>query len=138
LTAHLGDTHGRPDDATSSETDDVTTSFTYTNISGGPQGLLQTMTDPLGHVTRYQYGTTPASGSFGRVTSATSAYGTAEAGTVEYQYDSAGNVTAAIDELGRETDFVYDDLDRETQMIEPSPDGVQSRPVTQYQYNALG
>ena len=38
------------------------------------------------------------------------------------QYDALGDVVATTDELGRTTDFVYDNLGRKTDEIDPGPD----------------
>ena len=47
---------GEIDDEINEETDDVTTSFTYTDGTGDlPAGLLLTMTDALGRVAEYAY-----------------------------------------------------------------------------------
>lgn len=123
------------DDTASSETDDVTTSYTYTDGTGlPPAGLVETETDPLGRVTRYAYN------SHGLVTSIVAAEGTADETTTSYEYDAADNLTAAIDPLGRRTEYAYDALDRMTQMTEPDPDGAGplASPVWTYAYDARG
>ena len=91
------------------------TQCTFTDGTGVlPAGLLLTVTDPAGLVTSYQYGTNPALGSFGQVTSMTTAYGTADAATTAYQYDSAGNLVATTDPLNHTTSSAFDDLGRVT------------------------
>jgi len=36
---------------------------------------------------------------------------------VQYRYDAAGDQTAAIDPLGNETDYVYDNLGHKTGQV---------------------
>jgi len=117
-------------DSTSGETDDITTAYTYT-----PEGLIDTITDPLGRVSDYDYDTN------GRLQFVTYAVGTAEQATREYEYDAAGNTTAEIDELGHRTVYVYDELNRLERMTEADPDGPGGplgSPVTLYDYDARG
>ena len=81
--------------------DDVTTSYTYTDA-----GLVDTMTDPLGRVTDYDYDI------YGRLIQTTSAQGTEDEVVMRYEYDAAGNQTAIIDANGNRTEFEYDELNR--------------------------
>ncbi|MBI1315161.1 hypothetical protein GC176_28040 [bacterium] len=56
-------------------------------------------------------------------------------------YDLAGRVITEEDALGRETAYEYDDLDRQTQVTLPDPDGTgtdYTSPVMTYEYDALG
>jgi RHS repeat-associated protein len=109
--------------------DDVVTTYTYTDA-----GLVDTMTDPLGRVTDYQYDR------FGRLIKETSAKGT-EAETVrQYEYDAAGNQTAVIDENGNRTEYEYDQLNRVTKTIKADPDGAGelTSPVATFDYDEVG
>ncbi len=120
---------GQPD-ATSGETDDVVTLFTYT-----AQGLVDTMTDPLGRVTDYEYD------SLGRLVSMTFALGTVDEATERFEYDAAGNVTAIINANGNRTAYEYDDLNRLTRIIEADPDGPGgplTSPVSSFSYDKNG
>lgn len=92
--------------------DDLVTSFTYTS-----RGQVDTMTDPLGRVTDYEYD------SFGRLIATTFAVGTADQATRSMEYDAAGNVTAMIDELGHRTEYTFDALNRLVLTTETDPDG---------------
>ena len=125
---------GQPDD-TSGESDDIITFFTYT-----PEGLIDTVTDPLGRITNNDYDTQ------GRLISVTFAKDTSDEATQQFEYDSfttagkAGLVTASIDENGNRTQFVYDDMNRVTQVTEPDPDGTGplQPPVTIFAYDTEG
>ncbi|HEY2415095.1 MAG TPA: RHS repeat-associated core domain-containing protein [Pirellulaceae bacterium] len=109
--------------------DDVVTQYTYT-----PQGLIDTMTDPLGHVTDYDYD------ALGRLISVTEAEGTLDQGLMHMEYDAAGNTTAIVDENNNRTTFTYDALNRVTRATEPDPDGAGqlSAPFTTFVYDAAG
>ena len=126
---------GQVDHPSNGETDDVVTSFTYTaapSASGDPPaGLLQTVTDPLGRVTAYQYN------GRGLLVQITYAVGTVDEASVEFEYDVADNLTAEIDELGRRTEYTYDNLGRVTAIEGPDPDG-NGGPVWTFQYDASG
>ncbi len=116
-------------DSTSSETDDVVTSFTYTAA-----GLLDTVTDPLGRMTDNDYDT------FGRLVTVTSAVGTADEAVQRFEYDAAGNQTATIDGNGNRTTFQFSLRNRVTRITETDPDG--GGPlvalVTSFVYDAVG
>ena len=120
---------GQLDNAGNMETDDLVTTYTYTTF-----GLVDTMTDPLGRVTDYDYN------AIGRLQSITFAIGTDEEATVSYDYDLAGNQRLFIDELGNPTEFFYDELNRLETIIEADPDGPGPllSPVTEFDYDESG
>ncbi|MEL7498440.1 MAG: Ig-like domain-containing protein [Planctomycetota bacterium] len=109
--------------------DDIVMSMTYNS-----QGQLQTITDPLGRVTQRDYNAR------GLVERMTFAVGTADEAFIEFEYDLVGNQTAVIDELGHRTEYVYDSLNRITQIIEADPDaaGPLVSPVTINEYDDQG
>ncbi|HND52788.1 MAG TPA: hypothetical protein PLV92_10345, partial [Pirellulaceae bacterium] len=109
--------------------DDVVTRYTYL-----VNGLVDTVTDPLGHVTDYDYDL------LGRLTSVTFASGTPDQGQKQFEYDTAGNLTASVDENGRRTQYQYDVMNRLLRATQPDPDGVGPLPppVTQFTYDSLG
>lgn len=72
--------------------DDVITRNTYT-----PQGQIDTITDPLGRVTDYDYDTR------GNLIQTTFTKGTPDQAVQRFEYDTAGNQTAVIDETGNRT-----------------------------------
>jgi YD repeat-containing protein len=76
--------------------DDLVTQFTYTD-----NGLIDTITDPLGRVTDNDYD------AFGRLISTTFAKGTTDEATGQFEYGTAGNQAAIIDENGNRTEFKY-------------------------------
>jgi len=102
-------------------TDDVVSQYTYL-----AHGLLDRVTDPLGHVTDYDYDAR------GRVTAITFAAGTAVAAVRRYEYDAPGNVTAVIDENGQRTEYEYDVMNRRTLTRDPLGN------VTRFEYDAAG
>jgi RHS repeat-associated protein len=110
-------------------TDDRITRFTYLS-----NGLVDTIVDPMGQVTDYDYD------SRGRLITATFAKGTALQAIERYEYDAAGNQTAVIDANGNRTTFLYDSSNRLIQMIKADPDGAGSltSPITSYAYDASG
>jgi RHS repeat-associated protein len=116
-------------DSVSGEQDDIVTRFTYTT-----QGLVDTVTDPLGRVTDYEYD------AFGRTITIVMAQGTSDEGTRRYEYDAAGNVTASIDENGNRTEFVYDAMNLLTQITEADPDGSGplTSPISQFVFDLRG
>lgn len=102
-------------------TDDVVSQYTYL-----AHGLLDRVTDPLGHVTDYDYDAR------GHVTAITFAAGTAVAAERRYEYDGPGNVTAVIDENGQRTEHEYDVMNRRTLTRDPLGN------VTRFEYDAAG
>ena len=129
---------GEVDSTANSETDDLLTAYTYTTASAdpaaAPAGLVANVTDPLGHVTAYDYN------SHGSITRITYALGTADEACVQFAYDSANRLIAQTDELGRRTQFTYDALSRVIARTDPDPDGAGplAAPVTRYEYTPLG
>ena len=115
--------------------DDVVTQYTYTE-----QGLLDTMTDPLGRITHYVYNVR------GLLTQITYAQGTPDQAIEQFEYDSnaiagrAGLVTARIDGNNHRTAYEYDALNRRVRMIESDPDGAGplATPATSWEYDAAG
>jgi YD repeat-containing protein len=109
---------GQLDTPENQETDDVVTSYTYSpprpSTSDAPAGLVTTMTDPLGRVTRTIYN------AHGLVTMTVYAVGTADQALVQNQYNTADDLTATIDELGRTTSYAYDNLHRRTSNGSPA------------------
>ena len=117
-------------DSESDENDDLVTNFTYTAL-----GLLDTVTDPLGRVTDFDYNV------LGRQAKTTYAVGTAEEALMSYAYDAAGNLSQLTDENGNVTTYAFDDLNRLLQISEPDPDGPQNplqSPITTFQYDTRG
>ncbi|MEM7758756.1 MAG: FG-GAP-like repeat-containing protein [Cyanobacteria bacterium P01_A01_bin.40] len=104
--------------------DDVTISYTYTDA-----GLVDTMTDPLGRVTDYDYDER------GNLIKETYAVGTPDEASINYEYDLAGNQTAVIDENGNRTEFEYDAKNRliKTTYAVGTPDEAVS--TTEYDLN---
>jgi RHS repeat-associated protein len=125
---------GAFDSSSNGETDDVTTSFTYTTGSGGvPAGLTATMTDALGRVTSYTYTTR------GLLASMTQAVGTPDQTTTSFEYDASDNLTAMIDGLGRRTEYAYDKLNRLISMTQGIPSGAgPAISFWQFAYDARG
>ncbi len=127
------------DDRTSGESDDVTQSFTYTHgIPGVPDGLISTIVDPLGRITRLQYYDSGLDA--GRLRNEILAEGTSDVEIISYEYDAAGNQTAVVDGLGRRTEFTYDEMNRVVGVMGPDPDGAgpQVAPFTSYAYDSEG
>ncbi|WP_165229541.1 peroxidase family protein [Aquisphaera insulae] len=116
-------------DATSGETDDLVTRFTYTS-----RGLVDTVTDPLGRITDFDYD------ALGRLTRVTYAAGTPDQASQTFAYDAAGNATVVTDENGHRTTFEYDAMNRVTRIIEADPDGAGplAPPVSTFAYDAAG
>jgi RHS repeat-associated protein len=138
---------GLEDAPANGQTDDVKESYLYTTASDGvPKGMIKQVTDPLNDVTTYEYYNDPNDAEtgheFGWLKQVNYAVGTTDAAHVNYEYDNAGNVSAYVDELGRRTEFVYDDLDELTDVYLPDPDGDpesgQDSPHWHYEYCLCG
>ena len=116
-------------DTISSEIDDIVESSTYT-----ARGQIETATDPLNRVTRYEYD------QFARLTTVTFAEGTVDEASQHFEYDVAGNRTASVDENGNRTVYEYDNLSRLTRIVEADPDGIGplSSPITQLDFDSMG
>jgi RHS repeat-associated protein len=109
---------GAIDSLLNGETDDVTTSFTYTTGGGVPAGLVETMTDALGRVTSLAYTAR------GLLESMTQAVGTSDETTTSFEYDASDNLTAVVDGIGRRTEYAYDNLNRLISLTQGVPSGV--------------
>ena len=111
------------------------TAYTYTqhssNLFNPPGGLAETMTDPNGNQTDYQFN------SEGLLTQTTSAVGTSVQASTEEADDSADDLVTSTNALGYQTTYIYDVLGRMTSMTQP-PDSNGVHPVTSYQYDAMG
>ncbi len=115
--------------------DDIVTLYTYTQ-----QGLVDTMSDPLGRVTDYDY---DARGLLNQVTYAK---GTTDQAIEQYEHDlntaagRAGLVTAYVDGNAHRTTNEYDTHNRRVKMTEPDPDGAGPllSPVTRWEYDTFG
>ncbi|MEQ8848700.1 peroxidase family protein [Botrimarina sp.] len=117
-------------DAESGETDDLVTSFTYT-----ASGQVDTVTDPLGRVTDFDYDP------YGRLVMATFAVDTVDEAVQRIEYANfSGDITATVDANLNRTEFQYDAMGRLTRLTEPDPDGEGplTSPVTEYDYDASG
>jgi RHS repeat-associated protein len=125
---------GAIDSLLNGETDDVTTSFTYTALlSGVPAGLVSTMTDALGRVTSLAYTAR------GLLESMTQAVGTADETTTTFEYDTSDNLTAVIDGIGRRTEYAYDNLHRLISLTQGVPSGAgPAVAFWQFAYDASG
>ncbi|WP_233198707.1 MULTISPECIES: RHS repeat-associated core domain-containing protein [Pirellulaceae] len=126
---------GEIDDAINLETDDLTTTYTYTGAPVGvtdpPIGLVESITEADGVVTEFGYDVD------GNRTSVTYAVGTADEATILATYDAAGNMLTETDELGNVTTYTYDNFDRVTSVTTADPDGAgpQAATVVTYTYN---
>lgn len=114
----------------------VTTNFEYTTYSAGTMigGLVSAIIDPNGHRTEITYD------NHGNVRFVKEAVGTGIQSQVEMQYDSKDRMVKFIDELGRQTLYSYDDLDRLVSMTLPDPDGPsgsQTSSVIVYAYDRM-
>ncbi|MEW4454562.1 RHS repeat-associated core domain-containing protein [Bremerella sp. JC817] len=129
---------GLIDDGVNLETDDLTTTYAYTDapfwVTDPPRGMVESVTAADGVVTEYVYDAN------GRRTSTTYAVGTANEASTSTTYDSDGNVLTQTDELGNTTTYTYDDLGRQLTITSADPDGAGplSATVTTYTYNSLG
>jgi RHS repeat-associated protein len=101
--------------------DDIVTTFTYR-----PDGQIETETDSLGRVTRYEYDL------LGRRIKETRAEGTLDQAVRRFEYDAAGNRTALVDENGNRTEFEYDAMNR--LVAQRDPLGQEAR----FAYDAAG
>jgi len=135
---------GNKDDGVNLETDDIVTTYTFTDGTGAtaalPVGLVLTQTDALGRVTKNTYETDTQSAEFGFLLSTTTDDGGADEATVSYEYDADGNRDAMIDALGRRTEYVFDATGRLTKTVLADPDGVgsQTSPEISFTYNSAG
>jgi YD repeat-containing protein len=95
------DDHGRTltttqiigfDDASTSETDDITTTYAYNDLA-----QLTTVTDPLSHSTTYTYD------NLGRKLTETNA----ESGATSYEYDVSGRMTSLTDPESNTTTWAF-------------------------------
>ncbi|MCA9208829.1 MAG: VCBS repeat-containing protein, partial [Planctomycetales bacterium] len=93
--------------------DHLVTTYSYRS----DDGLVETITDPLGRVTRFSYD------EFCRLIGVVFAEGTPEQTPASYDYDDAGNLIAVTDELGRVTRYEYDARGRVLRVVPPDPDG---------------
>ncbi|WP_186767835.1 choice-of-anchor D domain-containing protein [Blastopirellula retiformator] len=129
---------GEIDDLINQETDDLTTSYTYTPAptlsTDAPISLIASMTAPDGMLTEYEYDED------GNRTKTTYAVGTADEAYTSATYDSNGSILTETDELGNTTTYTYDDLKRRLSITTADPDGAGplSVTVTSYTYNAAG
>jgi RHS repeat-associated protein len=98
------------------------------NLTYNSHGQIETITDPNGNVTRYEYHTD--TGYLWKVRRAPNGLNA----TYVIAYDEVGNITAIQDPLGNMTNFEYDDLDRLTKTTAPSPKNYQ----TKYEYDGNG
>jgi YD repeat-containing protein len=85
----------------------VVTQYTYTST-----GQLDTITDALQHITDNDYDT------YGHLVKTTTALGTTDQTVEEYRYDLAGNRMASFDALGRETKYIYNNMNMLLQTID--------------------
>jgi YD repeat-containing protein len=128
---------GVEDNGTNGYTDDAKTTYTYTTVASHV-GLLDTIADPLGRITKHEYWTTnPHEGLLKKVTRN---HGAQLTNNVQYEYDDFRNRDAMIDELGRRTEFLFDKLDRMTTRTDADPDagGSQLSPVSKLAYDSAG
>jgi RHS repeat-associated protein len=100
----------------------ITDALGHTTTQVWSAGLLQSVTDPLGHTTQYRYDPER------RLQLTIDAI----RGQTDYTYDAAGNVQTTTDPLGRVTETDYDGRNQLVQMIDAAEG------VTEYQYNAYG
>jgi len=117
------------------ESNDIVTVFTYTSLTSSTTdrraGLVESITDPLGRLTSVSYVGADS------ISSIIYADGEADETEVTFGYDANYNLAWSEDELGRRTDYIFDMLDRMTEMTLPDPDnsGPLARPVYEYKHN---
>ena len=121
-TDERGDVTNYTIDPTNGDVLAITNALGQTTTQVWSDGLLQSVTDPLGHTTQYQYD------SDRRLDLTIDALG----GETAYSYDAAGNLATTTDALGRVTQTEYDGRNQLIQTIDAAGG------VTQYQYNAYG
>jgi RHS repeat-associated protein len=109
--------------------DDVTTRYTYMS-----NGLVDTIVDPLGRITDYDYNV------LGRLSRVTRAKGTVDEAIQKFEYDAAGNQSAVTDENGNRTEYLYNLMNSLVKVTEADPDGAGTltSPVTSYTYDRSG
>jgi RHS repeat-associated protein len=122
------------DDRFSSETDDLTTNYTYTDGLGATpiKGLTETVSDPNGNVTHSLYNTQ------GLVTDVTSAEATGDVTTAHYEYNNRDHVYSATDGNVYTTTYIYDNLDRLIEEDDPIVNWWEDVPVWHYVYDQNG
>ncbi len=105
----------------------TTTFVDYTYYESGPaDGLVQTMTDALGHTTLYEYD------DYGRLEKTTYVDGAQEIRTYE---DLTGNLSSIQDPDGFVTSFTYDDMNRlKTTSVTISVDAVTYTETFEYDH----
>jgi YD repeat-containing protein len=118
---------------------DQTWSYTYNGL-----GWLETVTDPRGVVTRYEYDNADRitkivrNHDSGRPQNDEDVYNI----TTRFIYDSVGNLTDAIDTLGRITHYSYDDANQLIKAIENYRPGFASdsetNVTTEFRYDPAG
>jgi RHS repeat-associated protein len=81
--------------------DDVTSQYSYTE-----SGQIDTVTDPLGRITKTTYD------ALGRPTRIQRVFGTPSETSQQFAYDVAGRMTEATDENGNRTQYAYDSMNR--------------------------
>jgi RHS repeat-associated protein len=119
--------------------EDSDTIYTYTDGMGTTsiKGLIETILDPNDNLTTYTY---YANGLVESITYADGALNDDEY-TEEYEYDSRDRLHKFRDGRGNETEYIYDNLDRLIQRIDPDPDGPLNplvSPVWNFVYDAAG
>jgi len=107
-----------------SERDSLGNTWIYTYIAG--TNLLETETDPLGVITRYEYD------AYGNQKKVTRDFGGPLENTTSYTYDSQGNLTSITDPLGNATVYEYDSVGNLTRETDPVGN------VTTFTYDSRG
>lgn len=104
------------------------TSFTYYPLGHAWQDRIETVTDPRGKITRFEYDVTPAGQTRGLITKITypgNKY-------VLFDYDRCGNKRWTENELRQRTTYEYDDYNRVRFVRTPLPVGVAT---TEFMYH---